>query len=229
MSVSVIVPVLDEQPRIGGLLACLRVLSPDQLIVVDGGSQDATVATALPLCDHLIGSRPGRARQMNAGAAVATGEVLWFLHADSVAPDDALQQIQQALSAGADWGWFDVRLSGDRPLYRVVAFCMNRRSRLTGIATGDQGLFVRREVFKRAGGYPDQPLMEDIALCRILKALGPPAFAPGPLVTSSRRWEARGAWRTILLMWRLRLAYALGSSPERLHHRYYGAGRPDAH
>lgn len=228
LSVSVIVPVLDEQPRIAGLLTRLRAMSPEQVVVVDGGSTDATAAVAAPLCDHLIGSRPGRARQMNAGAAVATEEVLWFVHADSVVPGDALQQIREALAVGADWGRFDVRLSGDRVLYRVVAWCMNRRSRLTGICTGDQGLFVRREAFERAGGYPDQPLMEDIALCRALKALGPPACAPGPLVTSSRRWETRGAWRTILLMWRLRLAYALGCSPERLHRHYYGEKRRSA-
>jgi rSAM/selenodomain-associated transferase 2 len=222
LSVSIIVPVLNEQARIAALLRQLRALGPAQVVVVDGGSRDATADTARPLCDRLVESAAGRARQMNAGAAVASGDVLWFVHADSQLPADALGQIGKALAAGAVWGRFDVRLSGDRAMYRVIALCMNRRSRLTGICTGDQGLFVRRDVFERVRGYPEQPLMEDIEFSRRLKRLAPPAALPGPLITSSRRWEVGGTWRTIALMWRLRLAYALGADPARLYRRYYG-------
>jgi rSAM/selenodomain-associated transferase 2 len=228
LSVSIIVPVLNEQVRIAALLRQLRALGPAQVVVVDGGSRDATAEVARPLCDRLVESAPGRARQMNAGAAVASGDVLWFVHADSRLPADALGQIGKALAAGAVWGRFDVRLSGDRPLYRVIAFCMNRRSRLTGICTGDQSLFVRRDAFERVRGYPDQPLMEDIELSRRLKRFAPPAALPGPLVTSSRRWDTRGVWRTIGLMWRLRFAYALGADPARLHRRYYAKSGHDA-
>ncbi len=227
MAVSVVVPVLDEAERIGPLLGALRNAGAGELIVVDGGSRDVTAQRAAPFCDRLIRSHQGRAVQMNAGAAAASGAVLWFVHADSTVPVDAAAKIEQALGAGADWGWFDVRLSGDRPLFRVISWCMNQRARLTGIATGDQGLFVRRELFARCGGFPEQLLMEDIALCRRLRRMARRACLPGPIITSSRRWEERGAWRTIALMWRLRLAFALGADPAALHRRYYGAGKPD--
>jgi rSAM/selenodomain-associated transferase 2 len=159
---------------------------------------------------------------MNAGAQVALGDVLWFLHSDSVPPPDADRLIATALQESARvWGRFDVRLSGDQPLLRLVAMMMNARSRLTGIATGDQGIFVKRAAFERVGGYPAIPLMEDIALSRALKKISRPVCLRQRLLASSRRWERDGIVRTILLMWRLRLAYFLGADPARLARIYY--------
>jgi rSAM/selenodomain-associated transferase 2 len=177
----------------------------------------------MPLCERVLHSAPGRARQMNAGAEAATGEVLWFLHADTGVPVDSDAIVQHALRGDAAWGRFDVRLSGRKPLLRIVAWLMNLRSRFTGIATGDQGIFVKRAVFAAVGGFPDIPLMEDIALSRTLKQCAPPVCLRARLVTSSRRWESRGILRTIFLMWRLRFAYWRGVSPERLA-AYYEQG-----
>jgi len=157
---------------------------------------------------------------MNAGAQAARGTVLWFLHADTLAPPDADHLLLAALDRGAVWGRFDVRLSGRQPLLRVVERLMNLRSCLSSIATGDQGIFVRRAAFDATGGFPDQPLMEDIALSARLKQIGKPVCLRPPLITSSRRWESRGILRTILLMWRLRLLYALGADPARLAQLY---------
>lgn len=224
--ISTILPVLNEEAHI---ITCLNALQslrgPDgELIVVDGGSRDRTVALAEPLADRVIGSSRGRATQMNAGARQASGDILWFLHADSLPPPDAATLIPAALAQpDRDWGRFDVRLSGRHPLLRVVEILMNARSRLTDIATGDQGLFVRREVFERVGGYPPIPLMEDIALSRLLKRHSRPACLRQRLTVSSRRWESNGLLRTILLMWRLRLAYFFGADPERLARIYYRA------
>ncbi|AKH20287.1 TIGR04283 family arsenosugar biosynthesis glycosyltransferase [Sedimenticola thiotaurini] len=222
-ALSVVIPCLNEAHAIGPLLETLQVARADgvELILVDGGSRDDTVARAKPLVDRLIESAPGRARQMNAGAAVATGEVLWFLHADSVIQPDfpALICTVMASSTGG-WGRFDIRLSGRHPLLRLIGFMMNWRSRLTGIATGDQGIFVRRELFARLGGFADIPLMEDVEISRRLKRCSRPLILPQRLVTSSRRWESRGIVRTILLMWRLRWAYFMGADPARLAERY---------
>ncbi len=223
-ALSIIVPVFNEEERI---VACLSALQAwravgSELIVVDGGSQDRTAALAEPWVDQLIFSPKGRAAQMNAGARQAQGAVLWFLHADSQPPADAPAQIDAALRAsGRSWGRFDVRLSGRHPLLRMVETAMNLRSRLTGIATGDQGIFVRNTLFAQLGGYPDLALMEDIALSQLLKRHSRPVCLRSPLQTSSRRWEQDGILRTILLMWRLRLAYALGAAPDRLARRYY--------
>ncbi|MGF1548798.1 MAG: TIGR04283 family arsenosugar biosynthesis glycosyltransferase [Thiotrichales bacterium] len=221
MRLSVIVPALNEA---AGIRACLDRLQGlrqrgHELILVDGGSVDETPALAAPLVDRVLGVPRGRARQMNAGAAAATGEVLLFLHADTRLPADAAEAITAAL-AFHDWGRFDVVIEGRARILRVVARLMNLRSRLTGIATGDQAIFVRRTVFAAVGGYPDQPLMEDIALSSRLKRLGSPACLRARVVTSGRRWEQRGVWRTILLMWRLRLAYWIGVPAERLARRY---------
>lgn len=221
---SIILPVLNEEAHI---VACLHVLQPlrgpeSELIVVDGGSHDHTVALAEPLADRVIGGSRGRAAQMNAGAGQASGVILWFLHADSLPPPDAATLIRSALAQpNRHWGRFDVRLSGRHPLLRVVETLMNLRSRLTGIATGDQGIFVRREVFERVGGYPALALMEDIALSRLLKRHSRPVCLRQRLTTSSRRWESNGILRTILLMWRLRLAYFFGADPDRLARMYY--------
>lgn len=221
---SVIVPALNEAGRI---LATLEDLAPlrhegHELILVDGGSEDATRDLASPLVDRLLQAPRGRARQMNAGAEAAQGDILWFLHADTRIPADAGRAILQNPKT---WGRFDIRLSGSHPLLRVVERMMNLRSRLSGIATGDQGIFVAREAFRAIGGYPDIPLMEDIALSKALRKRCAPACLTLRLTTSSRRWETQGVMRTILLMWRLRLAYALGADPHRLAALY----RPAEH
>ena len=220
-TLSIIVPVLDEAP---GIEACLRALSPmrargTEVIVVDGGSVDDTAALSRPLADRVITSPRGRARQMNAGARAASGEALLFLHADTTLPDDADRLVGQAL-VQREWGRFDVRIDGAAPGLAVVAAFMNLRSRLTSIATGDQAIFVQRATFDAVGGFPDIPLMEDIALSRALRARGRPACVAARAATSGRRWERQGVARTILLMWRLRYAYWRGAEPAELARRY---------
>ncbi len=221
--ISVIIPALNEAAQITEVLQALASLRRrgHEVIVVDGGSSDGTPALADPLADQVLHATKGRALQMNAGAHAATGDVLWFLHADTMPLPDADEAILAALAQGnRGWGHFDVRLSGASILLRMVAALMNRRSRLSGIATGDQGIFVRRELFDLTGGFPEIPLMEDIALSRLLKKHSCPACIAQELVTSSRRWEQRGIWRTIFLMWRLRLAYFLGADPRKLAGQY---------
>jgi len=186
------------------------------VIVADGGSSDGTAELAVPLADKVLRLSRGRGAQMNAGARAARGEALVFLHADTRMPADAPQRVGEALKNHA-WGRFDVTLDGRHPLLGVVACAMNLRSRLTGIATGDQAIFVRRADFP---GFPEIPLMEDIAFSRAMKRLGPPACLRARVRTSARRWEAGGVLRTIVLMWRLRLLYALGAPPERLARVY---------
>ena len=219
---SIILPVLDEAASISTTLASLAPLQAagHELIVVDGGSQDATVALCrAAACQVLTGPR-GRARQMNAGAAGAQGEVLLFLHADTQLPAHADVLIDAALQRGALWGRFDVRILGQSAMLPLIAMLMNLRSRVSGIATGDQAMFVRRELFRRLGGFADQPLMEDIELSRRLRALGRPACLRQPVRTSGRRWDTQGVWRTIWLMWRLRWRYWRGVSPELLAREY---------
>jgi rSAM/selenodomain-associated transferase 2 len=223
MRLSAVIPTLNESAHIGGLLADLAPArqAGHEVILVDGGSTDGTVEGASHLVDRSIQAPRGRACQMNAGASAATGEVLWFLHADTRLTPVAPAALLAACRVGAAWGRFDVRLSGDLRVLRLVERLINLRSRLTGIATGDQGIFVARAAFEQAGGFPDIPLMEDIALSKALRRQAPPACLRLPIVTSSRRWEEQGTIRTILLMWRLRLAYALGADPRRLA-RLYG-------
>lgn len=220
---SIIVPTLDEAAIIEGALMRLQSLRRrgHELILVDGGSGDDTLRLAAPLVDRLIRSPRGRACQMNAGAAAAHGDVLLFLHADTELPRHADALVATALrSAAAVWGRFDVRLSGRHPLLRMVERLMNLRSRLSGIATGDQAIFVRRDGFRAAGGFPELPLMEDIALSRTLKAMARPVRVATPVVTASRRWDGQGILSTVLLMWRLRLAYAFGADPQGLARAY---------
>jgi rSAM/selenodomain-associated transferase 2 len=219
---SIVVPVLDEA---AGIAATLQALAPlrargHELIVVDGGSRDATAALAAPLASRVLQAPRGRARQMNAGAAVASGDVLLFLHADTFLPADADAVVLLALDGSRCWGRFDVRISGRSAWFGPIAALMNLRSRLTGIATGDQAIFVTRAQFQALGGFADQPLMEDIELSRRLRALVPPACLRERVLTSGRRWEAYGVWRTILLMWRLRWRYWRGESPESLAKAY---------
>lgn len=223
MRLSVVIPALDEAAHIGAVLENLQAMRARgaEVIVVDGGSRDATVAIAEPLADTVNSAPRGRARQMNAGAAAAKGDILLFLHADTLLPADADLQIRAGLESGERvWGRFDVRIAGRARMLRVVAAMMNLRSRLTGIASGDQALFVTRAAFDAAGGFPDQELMEDIELSRRLLRLSRPVCLAGPALTSGRRWETRGVWRTIFLMWRLRWLYARGESPARLAERY---------
>jgi len=220
---SIVVPALDEAAGIGETLAALAPLraAGHEVIVADGGSRDGTVALAAPHADRVIVAPRGRASQMNAGAAAATGDVLVFLHADSRLPDDAAASIERAVGSGRRWGRFDVAIEGRSRMLPVVATAMNLRSRLTGIATGDQGIFVERSLFADAGGFPPIPLMEDLALSRTLKRrAGRPACLSSRIRTSGRRWDRDGAWRTILLMWRLRAAWALGADPVRLAKTY---------
>ncbi len=222
-TLSIIIPTLNEAVGLVSLLDDLQPLrhSGHEVIVVDGDSDDGSAECAMRLADRVLTEPRGRARQMNAGAAVATGAMLWFVHADSRVPAAAAQYIVKALATPRIcWGRFDVRLSGTQPLLRMVERLMNLRSRLTGIATGDQAVFVDRALFHAVGGYADIPLMEDIELCHRLKAQGRPACLRVPVITSSRRWEQHGVLRTIVLMWGLRLAYALGVDPRRLASLY---------
>jgi rSAM/selenodomain-associated transferase 2 len=192
-----------------------------EIILVDGGSIDRTAELSRPLVDRAVVESRGRARQMNVGAGRARGDVLLFVHADTTLPPGADRLVLDGLAANErGWGRFDVRLSGGYRIFRMVEYMMNWRSSVTSIATGDQGIFVCRKWFEAVGGYPDIPLMEDIALSEALKRLGPPLCISRPVETSSRRWERHGPLRTILLMWGLRLAYFLGVSPARLHRLY---------
>ena len=215
---SVIVPALNEAPGIGAALHALAPLRArgHEVIVVDGGSADRTREIAAPLCDRLVVAQRGRAVQMNAGAQAARGDALVFLHADTRLPENADNEIVGCLEKHL-WGRFDVMIEGRHTLLPVIARAMNLRSRLTGIATGDQAIFVRREAF---AGFPDIALMEDVAFSKAMKRRGPPACLRSRVLTSGRRWESRGVLRTVALMWRLRLLYFLGARPEALARRY---------
>ena len=219
---SIIIPALNEANVIASVLQRLRAFRGEaEVIVVDGESDDPTRALAKPLADHVIVAPRGRATQMNAGAKAASGDVLVFLHADSVLPDRAPQLIREGLErTGRSWGRFDITIAGADPLLAVVAIMMNARSRMTGIATGDQAVFVRRDAFDAVGGFPAIPLMEDVELSRRLKRVSAPLCLRERVVTSGRRWERHGTLRTIVLMWRLRFAYAMGVDPRRLARRY---------
>ena len=219
MKFSIIIPALNEADGIETLLGSLAPLRARgaEVIVVDGGSVDGTAERVRASGAAALAAPRGRGSQMNAGAAAASGEVLIFLHADTRLPPGADHLIDAGLSQpGSIWGLFDVRIAGGHPRLRIVSRTMNMRLRLTGIATGDQAIFVRRDAFLAVGGYPDIPLMEDIALSRALKRRSPPVCLATKVLTSGRRWEARGPVRTILAMWRLRLAFWLGADPQKL-------------
>ena len=215
---ALIIPTLNEAARIGAALEALAPLRArgHEVIVVDGGSTDATVSAASPLADRVLSTARGRALQMKAGAQAAHAGALVFLHADTRLPVRADEHIVRALEH-ASWGRFDVRIESRHPLLKIVGCAMNLRSRATGIATGDQAIFVRRDAFP---GFPEIALMEDIAFSRAMKRRGRPACLRERVSTSGRRWEARGVLRTIVLMWRLRLLYALGVAPQRLAREY---------
>ena len=223
MMISVIVPVLNEAALIVKALSALESLraAGHEVILVDGGSDDGTIPLSKPVVDQIVRSPRGRSRQMNAGAKVARGEVLLFLHADTYLPEHADKLIIDGLNRqGKSWGRFDAQLSGRHFFLRITEWLMNLRSRMTGIATGDQGIFVQRELFQAVGGFPNIDLMEDIALSKTLKRQGRPLCLWHRVLTSSRRWERRGILRTILLMWFLRFAYFLGADPRSLAQPY---------
>ncbi|MGH8398104.1 MAG: TIGR04283 family arsenosugar biosynthesis glycosyltransferase [Gammaproteobacteria bacterium] len=222
MQLSIIIPTLNESAVITDALAALQPFrsAGHEVIVVDGGSDDGTPDLAKAMSDRAITTTRGRAVQMNAGAELARGDTLLFLHADTRLPGDSADRVVSATANAAEWGWFDVRLSGTRFLFRMIERTMNWRARLTRIATGDQAIFVRRELFMILGGYPPLPLMEDIAMCKQLRKRAPAQCIRTPVTTSSRRWEQHGVLRTMLLMWRLRLAYNLGADTTSLAVRY---------
>ena len=224
---SIIIPTLNEAEGIVATLESLGELRRrgHEVIVVDGGSSDGTASLAAGLADRVLAASAGRAGQMNAGARAAASDVLLFLHADSRLPDEADRLVLQGLAAGGlAWGRFDVRIAGSHPLLRVVEAMMNLRSRLTHICTGDQGIFVRREAFDAVGGYPGQELMEDLAISARLRRVSAPLCLRQRCLTSARRWESQGVLRTVVLMWWLRLQYALGAAPARLARGYRTRG-----
>jgi rSAM/selenodomain-associated transferase 2 len=222
MNISIIIPALNEAANLPLLLSQLAPLRQRgaQLLIADGGSTDGSPERLAELAQWLAAPR-GRARQMNAGAALATGQVLWFVHADSQLPAQADALIATALADDQRcWGRFDLRISGRPWLLRVVARLINWRSRLTGIATGDQGIFVLRTTFESLGGFAELPLMEDVELTSRRRTISKPACIGQRLTTSGRRWESRGLWRTIFLMWRLRWAYWRGVPIEQIAKAY---------
>ena len=215
---TIIIPVLNEARILPDRLEALQfVRSRDvELIVVDGGSTDDSFGIASAQSDHTLKSPAGRAKQMNHGARHASTEWLLFLHADTRLEDEAFEALLEALSREPDWGWFDVRIEGKHPLLSLTAVMMNARAGLTKVATGDQGLFVRKALFDAAGGFPDMPLMEDVALSKRLRGVAKSTVIRTPLATDGRRWDQGGWFRTVLRMWGLRFAYWAGVGPDRL-------------
>lgn len=222
---SIIVPTLNEARSIAHVLSSIQELNQSldlgiELIVADGGSQDNTQALAQRLADHVLEAPRGRARQMNAGARRASADYLLFLHADTELTRAAAVELRQALEHAPAWGRFDVSIQGRACMLPVIAFMMNRRSRYTGIATGDQAMFIRRDVFESLNGFADLPLMEDIELSKRLCRQHRPTCLRGPVVTSGRRWETKGVWATIWLMWCLRWRYWRGADAHTLAKAY---------
>ncbi len=222
---SIIIPALNEQDRIGSLLEVMQDWRSQavELIVVDGGSHDQTVAIAGQRADHCIVTAPGRANQQNAGAALARGELFWFVHADTGLQGGEWRVLQSLYrsSSAPFWGRFDVRINSPDCRLKLIANMMNLRSRMTGLATGDQGIFVCAPLFALTGGFPQQPLMEDVEISRRLRRVVAPVCLRETIVVDSRRWRQRGIWRTMLQMWWLRLRYFLGADPVVLHREYY--------
>ncbi len=221
---SIIVPVFNEAAHLPEILSQLLVYQQRacEILLVDGGSQDDTVAIARSAGFKVLMSERGRAAQMNQGAQAANGEILLFLHADTQLPDQADQIIFKAIEDDLrHWGRFNVRIAGPSKMLKVIAMMMNIRSAWSGIATGDQAIFVRRQVFQGIGGFPQQALMEDIEFSKRIKAKSRPICLYQKVITSGRRWENNGVWRTIFLMWGLRSAYFLGADPEKLAKLYH--------
>jgi len=225
MNISVIIPVLNEARTVAVTLEALIRLSPHEIIVVDGGSTDRTAEICQQFGVKVMVSARGRAQQMNSGAKAASGDILLFLHADTTLPNSAFDDIRLALGDSRYVGGrFDVELDGEHWMLKVIGAMINYRSRLSKVSTGDQAIFVRRFVFEQIGGYPAIPLMEDVAFCRTLRRTGEIACLKSRVMTSARRWEIDGVWRTILRMWALKLLYLAGVSPNRLK-QYYADAR----
>jgi rSAM/selenodomain-associated transferase 2 len=220
MKFSIIIPTLNEEKTIQSCLLALQPLRNECEIIVDGDSIDNTRMLAAPLADKVLISAKGRAKQMNNGAVQAAGDILIFLHADTFLPENALRRIQHKISSTRQWGRFDIQLSGKHFLLKVIAQMMNWRSRLTGIATGDQVIFVTRMALEQVGQYSEINLMEDIAFCKALKKISPPICLKDKVISSGRRWEQNGIYKTILLMWSIRLRYFLGTDAESLAFLY---------
>lgn len=224
MKISIIIPIINEESTIRDRLLRLQAFRREghEVIVVDGGSEDSSYELAAKGADRVVSAKKGRARQMNAGARFATGELLLFLHIDTDLPENIAEVLRKAVKDNIrTWGRFNVRLSGKHFMFRIIETTMNWRSRLTGIATGDQAIFITKTLFDEVGGFPEIRLMEDIEISARLKKLAKPVCLQERVTTSSRRWESSGIFATILLMWRLRLAYWLGVDPGRLVQRYY--------
>ena len=238
-TVSIIIPILNEADNLAHLFTNINSLNPmpQQVIVVDGGSNDDSIRIVRRFINKVMAdnyckidwqmteSKAGRALQMNTGAALATGEVLLFLHADTQLPMNAIETISEAMKR-AEWGRFDVRIDSRQPTLRLVSQMINWRSKLSGIATGDQAIFISQSLFEQIGGYPNQALMEDVELCKQLKSkqlkgIAKPACLKSKVITSARRWQQHGTWRTIILMWHLRFDYWRGVSADHIRQRYY--------
>ena len=233
-TVSIIIPVLNEADNLPHLFANIDSLNPtpQQAILVDGGSNDDSIGIIRSFIKEsmldnyrkvdwqMTESIAGRAQQMNAGAALATGDVLLFLHADTQLPLHAIDSVSEAMKR-AEWGRFDVQIASRQPTLRLVSQMINWRSRLSGIATGDQAIFISQSLFERIGNYPNQALMEDIELCKQLKGIAKPACLKSKVITSARRWQQHGTWRIIILMWHLRFDYWRGVSADNIKARYY--------
>jgi len=219
--ISIIIPTLNEEVGITLFLTKLQALRPQcELIVVDGGSEDETANLAEPYVDDVVKSGKGRSTQMNVGAAMATAPIVLFLHSDTYLPEGAIEQIHHAINKGYSWGRFDIKLSGKARMLTIVAWLMNRRSRWTGIATGDQAIFVEKSLFDQVGGYADIALMEDIELSGKLKQVSKPYCSSKKVTSSGRRWMSFGVFKTISLMWYLRLRYFFGADPTELAKLY---------
>jgi len=219
--ISIIIPCLNEEDNIGTLIHSLKKWHSEiEVIVVDGGSNDNTVAIAKPLADQFIEATSGRANQLNKGAEQAKGELLWFIHADTIIPKTAFMQLIKIQTQKNLWGRFDVYLSGQHWAFRMIEFMMNQRSRLTGIATGDQGIFINHQLFKEIGGFPNLKLMEDIEISTRLKKVCPPLCLKQKIITSSRRWQENGIFKTILKMWWFRLSWFFGANDQKLQEKY---------
>jgi len=230
--VSIVVPVRNEAAGLARLLASLRALvrvgDVVEIVVVDGESADGTAAIAAEWADVVIRCDPGRGGQLRAGAERSSGRTIWMLHADAEVSREVWATLIDAAHRSLPWGRFDVRLTSQGWPFRVIETAMNWRSRLTGICTGDQGIFVRRDVLERAGGIPAQRLMEDVELCRRLKRLARPVGLRPRIGASARRWQVRGVLRTVVTMWELRLCYFFGASPDALADRYYRETDPES-